>query len=140
MPISSERWLKKMNDDKNNVILFGRAIEEYIYDNLPQFRNEQIDLFDDKKRILVSLTSSKQMLKVFNAFGIETKDKDGVDSINETVISKSKHDFVKMWLNFQEANHRVTTFGEKIFNKIIDHAHNIFVSKFCFYIAVFKTP
>ena len=120
MPISSERWLKKMNDDKNNVILFGRAIEEYIYDNLPQFRNEQIDLFDDKKRILVSLTSSKQMLKVFNAFGIETKDKDGVDSINETVISKSKHDFVKMWLNFQEANHRVTTFGEKIFNKIID--------------------
>jgi DNA polymerase I-like protein with 3'-5' exonuclease and polymerase domains len=58
------------------------------------------------------------MIKVFNDFGIETKDKDGKETITENIISKSKHEFVEKWLNYQEANHRVTTFGDKIYQKI----------------------
>jgi DNA polymerase I-like protein with 3'-5' exonuclease and polymerase domains len=119
MPISSEKWKKKMEIDLENSIKSKEKIEEYIYDNLPQYRDEQLDMFDTKKRILVSLTSPIQMIKVFNDFGIETKDKDGKDSINEDIIKKSKHEFVKMWLSFQESNHRVTTFGEKILKKVI---------------------
>jgi DNA polymerase I-like protein with 3'-5' exonuclease and polymerase domains len=118
MPISSVKWKEKMEEDVVNALKWKQTIEEYIFDNLPQFADKQIDMFDTKKRILISITSPLQMIKVFNAFGIKTKDKDGKDSIGEDIISKSKHEFVSIWLNFQEANHRVTTFGEKIFKKI----------------------
>jgi DNA polymerase I-like protein with 3'-5' exonuclease and polymerase domains len=118
MPISSNKWKAKMATDIMNSLKWKQNIEEYIFDKLPTYRDLQIDMFEESKRITVSLTSSKQMLPVFNKFGIDTKDKDGKDSIEENIISKSKHEFVEMWLKFQESNHRVTTFGEKLFNKI----------------------
>jgi DNA polymerase-1 len=118
LPISSEAWKNKMIEDVDNTFKWKKTIEEYIYDHLPQYADAQIDMFDDKKRIHVSISSPLQMIKVFNAFKIPTKDKDGKDSIGENIISKSKHEFVKMWLSFQEANHRVTTFGETIYKQI----------------------
>lgn len=118
LPISSKAWEAKMIEDVKNTLKWKQTIEEYIYDNLPQFANNQIDMFDDKKRINVSVNSPLQMIKVFNKLGIKTKDKDDKDSIGENIISKSKHEFVKMWLNYQEANHRVTTFGESIYKQI----------------------
>jgi DNA polymerase I-like protein with 3'-5' exonuclease and polymerase domains len=60
------------------------------------------------------------MLKVFEQLEIPTKDKDGKDSINESIINKSKHEFVPLWLAYQNANHRVTTFGQSIYDKIDD--------------------
>jgi DNA polymerase I-like protein with 3'-5' exonuclease and polymerase domains len=118
LPISSEAWKSKMIEDVENTFKWKKTIEKYIYDKLPQYADAQIDMFDDKKRIHVSISSPLQMIKVFNAFKIPTKDKDGKDSIGENIISKSKHEFVKMWLSFQEANHRVTTFGETIYKQI----------------------
>jgi DNA polymerase-1 len=118
LPISSTEWKAKMKEDKENTFKWKNVIEDYIYDNLKQFADNQIDLFDTKKRIHVSIDSPLQMIKVFNALGIPTKDRDGKDSINESIISKSKHEFVEIWLNYQEANHRVTTFGEKIYKQI----------------------
>jgi DNA polymerase I-like protein with 3'-5' exonuclease and polymerase domains len=118
LPISTEAWKNKMIQDVENTLKWKTIIEDYIYDNLPQFADGQIDMFDTKKRIHLSINSPTQMLKVFNAFGIPTKDKDGKDSIGETIIKKSKHEFVKMWLSFQEANHRVTTFGDSIYKQI----------------------
>lgn len=118
LPISSEDWKAKMVVDENNVKEWKEKIENYIFDNLPQFADKQIDMFDETKRIHISINSPLQMLKVFKAFGIPTKDKDGKDSINENIISKSKHEFVSMWLSYQEANHRVSTFGNTIYEKI----------------------
>lgn len=118
LAISSEKWKAKMEEDINNSIIWKKTIEEYIFDTLPQFADRQIDMFDTQKRILVSITSPTQMLKVFQAYEIPTKDKDGKDSINENIISKSKHEFVTMWLKYQEANHRVTTFGDTIYQQI----------------------
>ena len=118
LPINPELWKAKMEQDVINAIKWKQKIEEYIFDTLPQFADKQLDMFDTEKRILVSITSSLQMIKVFQALGIPTKDREGKDSINESIISKSKHEFVKLWLDFQEANHRVTTFGDKIYQQI----------------------
>jgi len=118
LPISSEAWEAKMKEDRENAFKWKNIIEDYIYDNLKQFADTQIDMFDTKKRIHVSIDSPLQMIKVFNALGIPTKDKDGKNSINDSIISKSKHEFVEMWLNYQKANHRVTTFGDRIYQKI----------------------
>ena len=118
LAISPEKWKDKMIQDLKDQEKWRQVIEEYIFDNLRQFADRQIDMFDTKKRIHVSVTSPSQMIKVFKALGIPTKDKDGKDSIEENIISKFKHEFVKMWLGFQKANHRVTTFGDKIYSKI----------------------
>lgn len=116
--ISSKAWKVKMDEDEANVLKYRSEIEEYIFDKLPKFRDGQLDMFNTDKKIKISLTSPIQMVKVFKALGIETKDKDGKDSINENIISKSKHEFVEFWLKYQEAQHRVSTFGESIYNKI----------------------
>lgn len=117
--ISSKKWKEKMNIDKANVALWESKITEYIFDNLPQFREAQLDLFSNTKSINVSLSSPIQMIKVFKAFNIPVLDpKENKESINENIISKSSHPFVEMWLNFQEANHRVSTFGDSIYQKI----------------------
>lgn len=121
LPIKPEKWKAKMIQDLKDMEEWQIRIEEYIWNTLPQFADQQIDLFDMKKRILIKITSPKQMIKVFNAYDIPTKDKDGKDSIKEDIISKSKHPFVEMWLLYQHAKHRVTTFGEKIYNQIEDN-------------------
>ena len=118
--LSSKAWAAKMKEDESNVFKHKQAIEEYIFDTLPKFRDAQLDMFDTKKTIKISLTSPLQMLRVFKELGINTKDKDGKESINETIISKSKHEFVEKWLNFQEAQHRVSTFGKGIYDRIED--------------------
>ncbi len=119
MPISSEKWKAKMEQDVADTFKWKNTIEEYIHDNIPKFADNQLDMFSSGlKKITISINSPLQMLKVFNYFGINTVDKDGKDSINENVISKSKHEFVKMWLEYQKANHRVTTFGETIYKQI----------------------
>lgn len=119
LAISSKKWKEKMEVDKINVALWESKIIEYIYDNLPQFREAQLDLFSTNKCINVSLSSPVQMIKVFKALEIPVIDpKTEKESINENIISKSSHPFVEMWLNFQEANHRVSTFGDSIYQKI----------------------
>lgn len=118
LPISSNLWKNKMKEDEDNMFKWKKIIEEYIYDNIPEYADRQYDMFSLEKKILINLTSPIQMIKVFEKLGIPTKDKEGKDSINESIISKSKHEFVDMWLKYQEANHRVTTFGDKIFQKI----------------------
>jgi DNA polymerase-1 len=118
LPISSEKWKAKMNIDFEKAKLGKVEVEEFIFDALPQYRDTQLDMFDEVKRIHCSPTSPLQMLRVFEALEIPTKDKDGKDSINAKIIEKSKHEFVPVWVNYQNANHRVTTFGDTIYKQI----------------------
>ena len=119
LAISSKKWKEKMIVDETNVKLWEDKINEYIYDTLPKYRDNQLDLFNPAKRISVSTSSPVQMIKVFKDLGIPIIDpKTEKESINENIISKSSHEFVEMWLAFQEANHRVSTFGDNIYKQI----------------------
>ena len=121
LPISPDKWKTKMVQDIEATKKWKTRIEEYIYDNIPNLRDNQIDMFNPDlygKKIHLSIQSPKQMLKVFEFFNIPTKDKEGKDSINENIINKSKHEFVEIWLKFQNAHHRVTTFGNNIYQQI----------------------
>jgi len=121
LPINPKKWEAKMKQDIIDTDDWQRKVEEYIFNTLPEFADQQIDMFDMKKRILISVTSPKQMVKVFQAYEINVIDKDGKESIKENIIMKSKHPFVDMWLHYQGAKHRVTTFGQKIYDRIEDN-------------------
>lgn len=120
LPLNADMWDRKMDIDIDNAQTRAKEIEEYIFDNVPKFANHQIDMFSTDKKIHVEINSPKQMVPVFNALKINTKNREGKDSIKEDVISKTKHEFVDLWLEYQNANHRVTTFGSKIYDKIED--------------------
>lgn len=121
LPISKQKWYEKMQEDLKNSKNAQNKIIEYIYDNLPKFRQNQLSLFETDKKVKVMLSSVKQMIPVFKELKINTLDDDNKDSIQEDVINKSEHEFVKLWLSYKEAEHRVTTFGESILEKIINN-------------------
>lgn len=123
LPLSKEKWQNKMDNDYKKYKEAERIVMEYIFDNLPKYRQNQLDMFDSSKKVTCLLSSSKQMIPVFKDFGInvEVVDKHEVkESLDKSVLSKSSHPFVKLWFNFKESEHNVTTFGEGILNKIED--------------------
>jgi DNA polymerase-1 len=123
MPVSVGRWQEKIEKDKVILKELSDEVVNYIYDNLPKFRDNQIDMFDSSKRIIPMLTSQLQMIPVFEAFGIELRDADDHPdkrTLNKEVLRKSNHPFVEIWLRYKQAEHDVSTYGENILGKIDD--------------------
>lgn len=120
LPLDEKSWLAKMAYDKKVMKSKAQIVIDYIYDNLPVFANRQLSLFPTDKSVTCSLTSNKQMVAVFKSLGINTVDDKGKESIEESVINKSDHPFVKLWLEYKGYQHRVTTFGQNILDKSIN--------------------
>ena len=126
MPISEERWDEKMIQDVHDQVKAEKDVKDYIFEHLPQFRDLQYDMVEGLfgeglgNKITQSLTSNKQMIPVFQAFNINTTTDKGKTSINKDVIKQTPHEFVDLWLKFQEANHDITTYGQNIKDKIVD--------------------
>lgn len=120
VPLSKEKWLQKIELDKQVLKEKEQFVSHYITKNLPQFHQQQLDLFNTEPILGLDLCSPKQMIPVFQALKINCIDDEGKDSISENVIKKTKHEFVNIWLEYQSAKHDVTTFGNNIFEKVID--------------------
>jgi DNA polymerase I-like protein with 3'-5' exonuclease and polymerase domains len=121
LPISEQKWMDKMLDDEVQMNDYKKQVIEYIYDNVPKFAYIQLDMFKDfEKDITVNLKSPSQMVEVFKELGIKVLNKDGKESIKEDIITKTKHEFVDIWLKYQEYQHRVSTFGKGVYDRIID--------------------
>jgi len=118
LPVSKEKWLAKMEHDKVTSLQKQEEIRNYIYDNLPKYRDGQMSFFETLKKIKPLLSSPSQMIPVFKDLGINTVDDKGKNSIEESVINKSPHEFVSLWLDYKESQHRVTTFGQKILDRV----------------------
>jgi len=120
LPIDEKEWLNKIELDKVAAKENENRVKEYIYDNLPKYRDLQVDMFSNEKKILPLLTSAKQMIPVFKDFGINVQsDKDsGKETIAEDKIRKSNHEFIDIWLDYQGSVHDLTTFGANILEKV----------------------
>lgn len=117
LPIDTSYWKRKIQNDEKKKKELEKEISEYIYDNIAKFRDNQLNLFSTEKKIKIKLSSPKQMIDVFSSLGINTIDDEGKQSIEESVINKTKHPFVDLWLDYQFVSHRITTFGENILEK-----------------------
>lgn len=120
VPFNSKSWINKIEEDKKEATKSENTVIDYIYDNLPQYRDKQIDLFDSSKRINISISSPKQMISVFKDLGINIINDEGKESIAENVINKNTHDFIDLWLTYQSNKHTLTTFGANILEKVIN--------------------
>src|SRR5699024_1725383 len=120
LPINESKWQEKINNDKKELREKEIIIKDYIFDHLSKYRNTQLDLFNDSKKLNISITSPKQMIPVFEDFGVDCTDEDKKSgkSISENVINKSDHEFVNLWKDYQSIKHDVTTFGENFIPSI----------------------
>lgn len=122
MPVDKDRWLEKMEEDKENSKKAQDIIHTYIYDNYIKYRDDQGDLFTgfSSKKTRLNLASTKQMIPLFEEMGIDVYSEDTASgkSIQEDIIRKSSHEFVDLWLDYIHAEHSVTTFGQKIIDGI----------------------
>lgn len=117
LPFDRGLWLEKMKGDNLAASEASRAVVTYIYENLPKFRDNQVDLFSTDKKILPELSSVKQMIPVFKELGINVLTDKGKESIKEDVIKGSGHEFVELWLKYKHAQHAVNNFGQSILDK-----------------------
>ena len=120
VPLSEKAWMSKIEQDIQVKKEKELQVIGYIYDNLPKFKDNQIDMFDTNKRLKISISSAKQMLNVFKELKINILTSEGKESIGEDIINKSSHEFVKIWLEYQSASHDVSTFGQNILDKVIE--------------------
>jgi len=79
-------------------------------------------LFSTDYKITLNLNSPLQMIPVFKKLGINVEDdKDSSkETITESVISRSPHPFVKLWLNYTGAQKVISTYGENVLEKVED--------------------
>lgn len=120
LPFNTENWINKIQEDKKEAIKSENIIIDYIFNNLPKYRDKQIDLFDSNKRLNISISSPKQMIEVFKDLKINIINDEGKESIAENIINKSSHEFVELWLNYQSNKHTLTTFGANILEKVVN--------------------
>ena len=112
VPFSLPKWKQKIERDKIELRGKEAKVIEYIYENCPQYRVQQLDLFGIRKDITVSISSPAQMINVLNDLGINTLDPEGKESTAEDVIKKTTHEFVDIFLEYKSIAHDVSTFGE----------------------------
>jgi DNA polymerase I-like protein with 3'-5' exonuclease and polymerase domains len=122
LPINVEKWKEKIVGDLEEFKSCENAVVNYIYEHLPEYRNMQGDLFSTDYKITLNLNSPLQMIPVFKKLGINVEDdKDSSkETITESVISRSPHLFVKLWLNYTGAQKVLSTYGENVLEKVED--------------------
>lgn len=120
LPIDQDYWKKKCLSDIRKSKAVADLIVSYIWEKIPKLRDNQLDFFDVSKKIVIKISSPLQMINVFEELKIPCVDDEGKKSISEKVINKTKHEFVDLWLDYQEAQHNVTTFGDNIINQIVN--------------------
>ena len=126
VPISLKKWKQKIERDKLELLEKEAKVIEYIYENCPQYRVKQLDLFGIRKDITISVSSPIQMVDVLNSLGINTVDPEGKVSTAEDVIKKTKHEFVNIFLEYKSIAHDVSTFGENFIPSI--HKDRLYTS------------
>lgn len=120
MPIDIDMWGSKMQYDIEQLAIKEREVIKYVYEHLPKFQDNQVDMFSTVNKILPKLSSPKQMIPVFETFEINVINDEGKQSIKEDQINKSDHEFVDIWLGYKHAQHNVNNFGQSILDKVHD--------------------
>lgn len=116
LPLDRERWDAKIRSNEAAMVEVERKIEDYLIGKFPKYGRVTPMVFGGGSRITLNLNSQKQMIPVFKELGIDVINSGGKESLKEDVISKTKHEFVDMWLERQGLQKALSTFGETVYS------------------------
>jgi DNA polymerase-1 len=121
--LDTERWLSNDQDHQAQEKEAEQEVVNWIFDNMPQYREAQLDLFSEDKTISPKITSTKDMTEVFKTLGVDTtvtfkgKPKDSIESKH---LKKFKNEFplIPIYLRYMEKRKLVTTYGESFLKHV----------------------
>ena len=121
--LDTERWLKNDADHQRQEKEAEQEVVNWIFDNMPQCREAQLDLFSEDRTITPMITSTKDMTEIFKTLGVDTtvmfrgKPKDSIESKH---LKKFKNEFplIPIYLKYMEKRKLVTTYGESFLKHV----------------------
>ena len=136
------KWQSKMDSDNAKLAKALSALNDWTvkYDNGRE-KYAKLDLqgdlftgFKDKPECTINWSSQKQVIPLFEELGIKVdtfdkKTKKKKKSIEKKVLAPQKDDFpiIPLFLEYQEADKVVTTYGQNWLNAINPKTHRIHV-------------
>lgn len=135
MQFNKKRWLELAVEAEEEYYQKLQDFEEFVYDNFPQVRDSQMDLFSTSKKTIVEWNSSKQVIKFFKELDIcpQAKSKT-TGKVSYTVSSKElktvltdnslselNRKLIKNFIKLGEFAQKVSNFGVKF----TDYIHPI---------------
>jgi len=135
--LHTQRWKEKIETDTNEMNKHKERLNEYIIEeNLHEFIEPQLDLFDTRRKTNINWNSPLQVTRFFNLLGVDTKmlDKESGEiknTVGEDHLKKQidKHPMVEVYINYRKALKRVSTYGENWFafiNPVTQRIHTQF--------------
>lgn len=119
--LNKKDWMSLADAAKEESESLESKLNTFILDNENLFssminRNVQANLFDPTPDVEVNVkwTSSKQVLEVFNLFGMELEN---VDAKNLYTISND-YDIIKPYVRYKEQTKLHTSYGDKFFKQL----------------------
>lgn len=116
--LDTKRWMEKVNKDKKELEEQQKALDQYIIENnIKEFIDPQLNLWDTELRTLINWNSSQQVIKLFKKVGINTEIDDletggKKDTVEASHIKKSQHPLALLYIKYKELQKRVSTYGE----------------------------
>jgi len=121
--LDKDKWLDNNADHQAQEKEAEQEVVNWIFDNMPQYREAQLDLFSEDKTISPKITSTKDMTEVFKTLGVDTTVMDKgrpKDSIESKHLKKFKNEFplIPIYLRYMEKRKLVTTYGESFLKHV----------------------
>lgn len=129
--LDKERWKKKYNNANKDLVAAIKKLDEYVFKNdLTEFIDPQLSLFDTERKTLINWSSSQQLIPLFKKLGIsvydpKTKNQEGVSE--QVLIHQAEYfPIIPLYLNFKGISKDFSTYGENFLgyvNKVTDRIH-----------------
>jgi len=123
--LNGKKWKEKMVRDLTNLELAKEALDQWIFDNVPSFTSQQLDMFSEDKICLVLWSSPSQVVKIFKHLGINTAIMDkhsgkNKDSVDAKVLASQSKDFpiIPLFTEYQQQAKLVSTYGDNVLRQI----------------------
>lgn len=116
--LDREKWLKKVERDKLALKEQENRLNEYIIkNNISEFIDKQLNLFDSNLKTNINWNSSTQVIKLFKKLNINTtytdpESEEVKDSVEASILKKQSHEIIDIYLKYKELQKRVSTYGE----------------------------
>ena len=122
--LDREAWIQKTDKTRREAEDLKNALDQFIIDNqMNQFINTQLDLFNPKTEVAINWNSSHQVVGFLNLIGVDTKvieDGEVKNTTEASHLSKFKKDFpiVDTYIKYKEAMKDLSTYGDNWIRQI----------------------
>jgi len=124
--LDANLWRQKLEQDESIYKKSLKELDQWVIDNnILDFIDTQLDLFDSEKRTTINWSSPSQAVKLFKQLGVDTQVTDETvdgmkDSVEAGVLEKQieKSTLIPIYLKHKKIEKILSTYGHAVLDKI----------------------